>query len=78
MGLLPRDNDDQIPFAYNLYKSTAEKEEELAAGFKRTFCTPVHIDFLGVWSVIRYLRYHRALTERLQEHCLEHRANLRS
>ena len=52
--MLPRDNDEQIPFAYSLYKRN--DKEELAAGFKQTFCTPVKIDFIGVWSVIRYLR----------------------
>lgn len=56
IGLLPRDNDEQVPFAYKLYKRTDNEGLDLAAGFKQTFCSPVTIDFLGVWSVIRHLR----------------------
>jgi len=50
IGLLPRDNVEQIPFAYSLYKRT--DNDGLAAGFKETFCTPVTIDFLGVWDTV--------------------------
>ena len=60
IGLLPRDNDEQVPFAYSLYKRTDKAGLELAAGFKQTFCAPVPIDFLGVWSVIRYLHQHQS------------------
>ena len=53
IGLLPADNLEQVPLAYNHYKRS---DDELAAKFKETFCTPVTIDFLGVWSVIQLLR----------------------
>jgi len=49
IGLLPRDNEEQIPFAYRLYKRTDDVGRQLAAGYKQTFCTPVTIDFVGVW-----------------------------
>ena len=49
IGLLPRDNEEQIPFAYRLYKRTDKIGCELAEGYKRTFCTPVTINFVGVW-----------------------------
>lgn len=49
IGLLPRDNEEQIPFAYRLYKRTDTLGCQLAAGYKQTFCTPVVIDFVGVW-----------------------------
>ena len=49
VGLLSKDNMEQIPFAYRLYKSTSPKKEKLVPGFKNTFCRPVPIDFLGVW-----------------------------
>jgi len=49
IGLLPRDNEEQVPFAYRLYKRTDKVGCQLAAGYKRTFCTPVTIDFVGVW-----------------------------
>lgn len=51
IGLLPRDNEEQIPFAYRLYKRTDKVGRQLAAGYKQTFCTPVAIDFVGVWCV---------------------------
>jgi hypothetical protein len=54
--LLPPNNEEQIPFAYALYKRTGDASEELANGFKKTFCTTVKIDFIGVWSVIRRVR----------------------
>lgn len=56
IGLLPRDNDEQVAFAYTLYKRTDKAGVDLAAGFKQTFCSSVEIDFLGVWFVIRYFR----------------------
>ncbi|PIL22453.1 hypothetical protein GSI_15141 [Ganoderma sinense ZZ0214-1] len=50
--LLPRDNPEQIPFAYKLYKSTDANNTALAAGFKQTFCRDVQIEFVGVWETI--------------------------
>jgi len=51
VGLLSKDNTEQIPFAYKLYSSTSSSDEALAPGFKETFCRPVPIDFVGVWWV---------------------------
>jgi len=51
VGLLSKDNREQIPFAYKLYKSTGSSNEALARGFKEAFCRPVPIDFVGVWWV---------------------------
>ena len=53
IGLLPRDNEEQIPFAYRLYKRTDKIGRQLAAGYKQTFCTPVMIDFVGVWYCLQ-------------------------
>jgi hypothetical protein len=50
IGLLPKDNIEQVPFAYKLFK--ASKNETLAEGFKSTFCRAVRIDFLGVWDTV--------------------------
>ena len=47
VGLLSKDNMEQIPFAYELYKSSGN--EALARGFKETFSRVVPIDFVGVW-----------------------------
>ncbi|KAI0333677.1 hypothetical protein GY45DRAFT_1244065 [Cubamyces sp. BRFM 1775] len=52
IGLLPRDNTEQIPFAYKLYKQTDKGSLELAAGFKQTFCRNVDIEFVGVWETV--------------------------
>ena len=49
VGLLSKDNMEQIPFAYKLYKSTRPSKMALVSGFKETLCRPVPIDFLGVW-----------------------------
>lgn len=51
IGLLPRDNPEQVPLAYRLYRRTDQDSIQLAAGFKQTFCRSVQIDFVGVWSV---------------------------
>ncbi|KAI0317709.1 hypothetical protein OF83DRAFT_1119936 [Amylostereum chailletii] len=52
VGLLSKDNDPQIPFAYSLYKSQRPENSVLAEGFKRTFCRAVPIEFLGVWDTV--------------------------
>lgn len=49
VGLLSKDNVEQVPFAYKLYKSTGSKKDALARGFKLTFSRIVPIDFVGVW-----------------------------
>ncbi|KAI0769028.1 hypothetical protein BD413DRAFT_87062 [Trametes elegans] len=52
IGLLPRDNPEQIPFAYKLYTKTDKDSLALAAGFKQTFCRTVEIEFVGVWETV--------------------------
>ncbi|KDQ62719.1 hypothetical protein JAAARDRAFT_171302 [Jaapia argillacea MUCL 33604] len=52
VGLLPKDNDQQIPFAYKLYRKTSPADVELGAGFKQTFCRTVQVDFVGVWDTV--------------------------
>ncbi|KAL5482738.1 hypothetical protein ACEPAI_9332 [Sanghuangporus weigelae] len=52
IGLLPRDNEEQVTFAYKMYKRTDTDGLVLAAGFKATFCRPVNIEFLGVWDTV--------------------------
>jgi uncharacterized protein (DUF2235 family) len=49
IGLLPRDCNEQVIFAWKLYKRTDNEGLTLAKGFKRSFCRPVDIEFLGVW-----------------------------
>ncbi|KAE9403227.1 hypothetical protein BT96DRAFT_854948 [Gymnopus androsaceus JB14] len=52
VGLLPRDNQQQIPFAYKLYTRTDKASVTLSAGFKQTYCQSVGIDFIGVWETV--------------------------
>jgi Uncharacterized alpha/beta hydrolase domain (DUF2235) len=49
IGLLPKDNNEQLPFAYKLYRRTDKASLELSSGFKQTFCRSVPIEFVGVW-----------------------------
>ncbi|KIJ64423.1 hypothetical protein HYDPIDRAFT_28368 [Hydnomerulius pinastri MD-312] len=53
VGLLPRDNTQQVSFAYKLYKRTDKEGVELAAGFKKTFSQDVPVDFMGVWDTVQ-------------------------
>ncbi|KAH7885398.1 hypothetical protein F5I97DRAFT_1380503 [Phlebopus sp. FC_14] len=53
VGLLPRDNVQQILFAYKAYARTDKKGIELAAGFKKTFCQDVKVDFMGLWDTVQ-------------------------
>ncbi|KAJ3502100.1 hypothetical protein NLJ89_g9037 [Agrocybe chaxingu] len=52
VGLLPRDNEAQVPFAYKMYKRTDEEGLKLCAGFKQTYCQSVNIEFMGVWETV--------------------------
>jgi uncharacterized protein (DUF2235 family) len=51
VGLLSKDNFEQVPFAYKLYKTSNSKSHKLAAHFKRSFSREVTIEFIGVWFV---------------------------
>jgi len=53
IGLLTKDNLQQVNFAYKMYTRTDKEGIELAAGFKRTFSHDVNIDFLGVWDTVQ-------------------------
>ncbi|GLB38659.1 putative uncharacterized alpha/beta hydrolase domain (DUF2235) [Lyophyllum shimeji] len=52
VGLLPRENEQQIPFAYKLYKREDAAGLALCAGFKQTFCQDVKVEFVGVWDTV--------------------------
>ncbi|RXW24075.1 hypothetical protein EST38_g1771 [Candolleomyces aberdarensis] len=52
VGLLPRDNDAQMPFAYKLYQREDAAGLSLCEGFKRTYCREVKIEFVGVWDTV--------------------------
>ncbi|QRW15054.1 choline transport protein [Ceratobasidium sp. AG-Ba] len=52
VGLLPPDNDEQIPFAYSMFKRNDPAGFKASEGFKKTFCRTVQIEFMGVWDTV--------------------------
>ncbi|KAH8989053.1 hypothetical protein EDB92DRAFT_1947605 [Lactarius akahatsu] len=52
VGLLSKDNHEQVSFAYKLYKSSSRKNDKLAVRFKKSFSREVPIEFLGVWDTV--------------------------
>jgi len=52
IGLLLKDNEEQVAFAYKLYKRTDTRGVKLASNFKKTFCRDVKIEFVGVWDTV--------------------------
>jgi uncharacterized protein (DUF2235 family) len=55
VGLLPRHNGAQVPFAYSMYKDNSKKGWDMSEEFKKSFCMDVRVHFIGVWdSVVRY------------------------
>ncbi|KAJ7704860.1 hypothetical protein B0H17DRAFT_921007, partial [Mycena rosella] len=52
VGLLPRYNHQQIPFAYKMYTSTDKTGWTQSNAFKKTFSIEVDIEFVGVWDTV--------------------------
>ncbi|CAE6489699.1 unnamed protein product [Rhizoctonia solani] len=52
VGLLPSYNNEQVPFAYNMFKRDDEEGWKMSNGFKRAFCIDVKIDFVGVFDTV--------------------------
>jgi hypothetical protein len=50
VGLLSKDNTEQIPFAYKLFKASGN--DTFAHGFKSAFCRTVPIEMVGVWDTV--------------------------
>ncbi|KZP01467.1 hypothetical protein CALVIDRAFT_559282 [Calocera viscosa TUFC12733] len=52
VGLLPRGNNEQVPYAYKMYKRIDSEGWTESDAFKKTMSTPVHVDFVGVWDTV--------------------------
>jgi hypothetical protein len=52
VGLLLKDNDEQIPFAYKLYTRTDPAGIRLSSQFKTSFSRDVQVTFVGVWDTV--------------------------
>lgn len=51
VGLLPKDNIEQVPFAWKLYtqSSTGELAGKSVEDYRKMFSRTVEIEFLGIW-----------------------------
>lgn len=49
VGLLPRCNHQQVPFAYKMYSQDDDLGWEQSTAFKKAFSINVDIEFVGVW-----------------------------
>ncbi|KAG2353988.1 hypothetical protein BDR07DRAFT_1431103 [Suillus spraguei] len=52
VGLLPRCNHQQVPFAYHMYSRDDEEGWRQSNGFKKAFSINVNIEFVGVWDTV--------------------------
>ncbi|KAG2144680.1 uncharacterized protein EDB93DRAFT_1087441 [Suillus bovinus] len=52
VGLLPRCNHQQVPFAYNMYSRDDAEGWALSSKFKKAFSINVDIEFVGVWDTV--------------------------
>ncbi|KAF7436007.1 hypothetical protein PC9H_002833 [Pleurotus ostreatus] len=52
VGLLPKCNHQQVPFAYKMYKREDEKGWKMSSMFKKAFAIDVDIEFVGVWDTV--------------------------
>ena len=59
VGLLPKDNHQQLPFAYKMYSRTDSVGWDQSNGFKKSFSVDVPIEFVGVWCVHHSYYYPR-------------------
>ena len=50
VGLLTQGNEELIPFAWDMFKR--KQDRDVSEGFKKTFCRPVPIHFLGLWDTV--------------------------
>ncbi|KAI6136042.1 hypothetical protein F5141DRAFT_995472 [Pisolithus sp. B1] len=52
VGLLPRDNHQQVPFAYKMYSKDDQEGWEQSTAFKKAFSIDVDVEFVGVWDTV--------------------------
>ncbi|KIM38234.1 hypothetical protein M413DRAFT_30356 [Hebeloma cylindrosporum] len=52
VGLLPKDNHQQVPFAYKMYSREDETGWRQSGAFKKAFSIEVDIELVGVWDTV--------------------------
>ena len=62
VGLLPKSNHQQVPFAYKMYSRNDETGWRQSSAFKKAFSIEVDIDLIGVWWGI-LLTYYFLITD---------------
>ena len=51
VGIIPTNNHQQVPFAYNMYSRDDEQGWIESHAFKAAYSVDVDIEFVGVWYV---------------------------
>ncbi|KZP32676.1 hypothetical protein FIBSPDRAFT_812252 [Athelia psychrophila] len=71
VGLLYEGNEEQIPFAFELYASVyGEEREQAAKHFKETFSVKdVRVHFIGVWDTVSSIGIFKGMTLPLTDSC---------
>ncbi|KAG2116365.1 hypothetical protein BD769DRAFT_1486352 [Suillus cothurnatus] len=52
VGLLPRCNHQQVPFAYHMYSRDDDEGWAQSTAFKKAFSINVNVEFVGVWDTV--------------------------
>ncbi|KAJ6511738.1 hypothetical protein DFH09DRAFT_1049688 [Mycena vulgaris] len=52
VGLLPKCNHQQVPFAYKMYSREDEIGWQQSNAFKKAFCIDVNVELVGVWDTV--------------------------
>ncbi|OAX37706.1 hypothetical protein K503DRAFT_742348 [Rhizopogon vinicolor AM-OR11-026] len=52
VGIIPRCNYEQVPFAYHMYERNDRKGRAQSVAFKKAFSLHVRIEFVGVWDTV--------------------------
>ncbi|KAF8630318.1 hypothetical protein AX15_002991 [Amanita polypyramis BW_CC] len=52
VGIIPKENMEQVDFAFSVYSTTGYEGYKLSREFKNTFASPVSVEFVGVWDTV--------------------------
>ncbi|KAF9554064.1 hypothetical protein CPC08DRAFT_713209 [Agrocybe pediades] len=74
VGLLAKDNQEQIAFAYRMFSRGDWEGIIQCREFKKTFSIDVHIDFIGLWDTVGSIGFIRGDFKTLSTHvrCVRH------
>lgn len=52
VGLLPKNNGAQVPFAYRFYKDDSPTGWQMSRDFKKAFCVDINVYFMGLFDCV--------------------------